>query len=105
MPRIPYEDVHALLLKVLLQAGFEIERAGLCAQLFAASSRDGVYSHGLNRFPRFIDMIRNGVINIHAQPEMVESFGVLERWDGHSGPGNLNAYECMERTISIARKH
>jgi 3-dehydro-L-gulonate 2-dehydrogenase len=105
MPRIPYEQVHALLLGVLLKAGFEIERAGLCAQLFADTSRDGVYSHGLNRFPRFMDMIKNGLIDVQARPEQVAGFGALERWDGRRGPGNLNAYECMARAISLARQH
>src|SRR5258706_2411115 len=105
MSRIPYEEVHALLLRVLLKIGFEIERATLCARLFTDTSRDGVYSHGLNRFPRFMDTIRTGVIDIHAQPRFVAGFGALERWDGRGGPGNLNAYECMERAISLSRKH
>src|SRR4029077_7469904 len=33
------------------------------------------------------------------------SFGSLERWDGNSGPGNLNAWRCMERAIAISRRH
>jgi 3-dehydro-L-gulonate 2-dehydrogenase len=105
MLRIPYEDVHALLLTILLKAGFEIERARLCARLFAETSLDGVYSHGLNRFPRFMQTIKNSVVDIHARPELMASFGVLERWDGRGGPGNLNAYECMDRAISLSRKH
>ena len=105
MTRIPYENVHAVLLSVLLKVGFETERAALCARLFTDASRDGVYSHGLNRFPRFMEMIKDGVVDIHAQPELIGSFGALERWDGRRGPGNLNAYACMERAVSLARAH
>src|SRR2546422_9103601 len=104
MTRISYEDVYAVLLTALVKTGFEGERAKLCAQLFTDSSRDGVYSHGLNRFPRFMEMIQKGVIDIHAQPELISSCGALERWDGRRGPGNLNAYVCMERAISLSHK-
>jgi hypothetical protein len=34
---------------ILTKVGFSNERAAICARLFAETSRDGVYSHGLNR--------------------------------------------------------
>ena len=103
--RIPYEELFDCLLQVLLKLGFTQQRAFLCARLFAEASRDGVYSHGLNRFPLFVRAIQNRIIVIHAKPELVASFGSLERWDGKSGPGNLNAYQCMNRAIAISREH
>jgi 3-dehydro-L-gulonate 2-dehydrogenase len=103
--RIPYDELLTVLQKILLPLGFDHDRAHLCAQLFAESSRDGVYSHGLNRFPQFVRMIKSGVIIVQAQPQLVVGFGALERWDGNSGPGNLNAWRCMERAIEISREH
>ncbi|MGE5604168.1 MAG: Ldh family oxidoreductase, partial [Bacteroidota bacterium] len=82
MLRVPYQQMYAEFLRVLLKIGFSQERAELCARLFADTSRDGVYTHGLNRFPRFIEYIREGYIDIHAVPELVEASGALERWDG-----------------------
>jgi 3-dehydro-L-gulonate 2-dehydrogenase len=105
MLRIPYQELSDALLRVLLKAGFAPARAALCARLFAETSRDGVYSHGLNRFPRFMEMIRNGVIDIHAEPQIIGSHGAFERWDGRRGPGNLNAHACMERAIALSREH
>jgi 3-dehydro-L-gulonate 2-dehydrogenase len=105
MTRIPYEEIYDVLLQVLLKVGFESERAGLTARLFADASRDGVYSHGVNRFPRFIEMIRRGVIDVHAQPKFRAGYGALEQWDGMRGPGNLNAYVCMARAIALSRQH
>src|SRR5438034_1918948 len=102
--RIPYSELFAGLLRVLLKLGFEQQRARLCAQLFADASRDGVYSHGLNRFPQFVRMIQTGVIAGDAEPELVASCGSLERWDGRSGPGNLNAYRSMDRAIALSRE-
>ena len=103
MPRVPYQELFDTLLRVLLKTGFEPERASLSAKLFADASCDGVYSHGINRFQQYVGMIHNGCIDTRAQPELVARCGSLERWDGKSGPGNLNAHQCMDRAIAIAR--
>lgn len=101
--RIPFEAVQAELERVLLYLGFNSERATRCARLFTESSCDGVYSHGLNRFPRFVKMIENGSIDVEAEPVRVGESGVLEQWDGRLGPGNLNAHASMERALDLAR--
>ena len=105
MQRVPYQQMRDEFSRVLLKMDFSKERAELCGRLFADASRDGVYTHGLNRFPRFVKYIKEGYLNIHAVPELAEASGALERWDGNSGPGNLNAYFCMDRAIQLARKH
>jgi 3-dehydro-L-gulonate 2-dehydrogenase len=84
---------------------FTPDRARLAARLFADASRDGVYSHGINRFPRFVRALRNGVVNPKATPQLVSRFGALERWDGKLGPGMLNAHQCMQRAIELSREH
>ena len=86
------------------KVGFARSRADLCARLFADASRDGVASHGLNRFPRFVAMVRHGVVDVDASPVRVASSGALERWDGRRGPGNLNAHACMDVAIGLARE-
>lgn len=105
MLRVSYGEMNAVLLRVALMLGFEHDRAALCARLFADASRDGVPSHGLNRFPQFVRMVQTKIVDVHAEPEMLASFGSLERWDGRSGPGNLNAFRCMERAITLSRTH
>jgi 3-dehydro-L-gulonate 2-dehydrogenase len=103
--RIPFDTMYKEFLRVLLKTGFTKDRAGLCASLFAQTSLDGVYSHGLNRFPLFIDYIKKGFVHIHAMPEKMESLSALERWDGNLGPGNLNAYFCMNRAVKLAHEY
>jgi 3-dehydro-L-gulonate 2-dehydrogenase len=51
------------------------------------------------------EMIRLGRIDPRAQPERIASFGALERWRGHRGPGNLAAHTCMQRALELAREH
>jgi len=105
MLRVPYSELFDTLSRVLQKLGFEPPRAELCARLFAETTRDGIYSHGLNRFPRFVRSIRDGRVDPIGAPALVGSRGSLERWDGRRGPGNLNAYASMARAIEIAHDH
>lgn len=91
--------------RVLLNLGFKPESATACAQIFTQNSCDGVYSHGLNRFPVFIDYIKKGYVDIHATPKLVKSMGMIEQWDGQFGPGVLNAQFCMQRAIELAKQN
>jgi 3-dehydro-L-gulonate 2-dehydrogenase len=105
MLRVPYADLDRVLHCAMLRLGLTGGRAALCARLFAETTRDGVYTHGLNRFPRFAAMVANGCIDVAAEPTRVAGAGALERWDGHLGPGNLNAYAAMQRAIELARQY
>ena len=105
MNRIPFVDVQRTLAGVLVRLGMRADRAQTCARLFAETTRDGVYTHGINRFPRFVGTIRNGSVDPAAEARRVGGFGALERWDGLKGPGNLNALAAMERAIGLAREH
>lgn len=103
--RVSFDELHQTLRRALLKVGFERGRAGLCARLFAETDRDGVYTHGLNRFPRFLEQIERGVVDVNADPVRVEAHGALERWDGRAGPGNLNAHASMARAVELSRQH
>jgi len=103
--RIPYQQMIGTFERILETYNFKPERARLAATLFAKASLDGVASHGLNRFPSFLEMINKGYVRSDVNPDLVESRGFFERWDGNLGPGNLNAFHCMDRAIDMAHNH
>jgi 3-dehydro-L-gulonate 2-dehydrogenase len=105
MLRVAYDDLYQALHRATQHLGLQGNRAALCARLFAETTRDGIYTHGLNRFPRFAAMVANGCVDVTAEPTRVAGAGALERWDGHLGPGNLNACAAMERAIELAHEH
>lgn len=105
MLRIAFDEVEGRLAGVLCGLGFSEERAQMCARLFAETTCDGVYSHGVNRFARFVAMVRNGSVDPAAEPRVMARFGAMERWDGQRGPGNLNAHAAMARAIELSRTH
>ena len=89
----------------MLRLGLVPDRAAECARLFAETTRDGVYTHGLNRFPRFKESVANGSVDVNVVPTKTAGLGALERWDGHRGVGNLNAWMSMDRAIALAKEH
>ena len=103
--RVPFDELYGALQVAMLRLGFAPERAALCARLFAETTRDGVYSHGLNRFPRFRETIRNGSVMVSAAAEKTGGVGAFERWTGHRAAGNLSAHAAMGRAIELAKVH
>ncbi|HSL87063.1 MAG TPA: 3-dehydro-L-gulonate 2-dehydrogenase, partial [Bacteroidales bacterium] len=82
--------------------GIEEQTAFDAAENFAKTSLDGVYSHGINRFPRIVDYIDRGIIKPNAKPECEMKFGSMERWNGNLGLGNINAKMAMKRACELA---
>ena len=105
MTRIPFDEMKSTIKQAFLNAGMPEEKAEVCAQIHTESSRDGVYSHGLNRVERFVEYIRKGWIDVNAEPSLENSLGNIEIYNGNLGPGILNALFAMNRATEIAAKH
>jgi 3-dehydro-L-gulonate 2-dehydrogenase len=103
--RVSYQQLQQEFERVLLTLNFPTAKAAQCATLFADNSRDGVYTHGLNRFPTFVGHVKSGLVHPTAEPTLVETNGLVERWDGNLGPGPTNAATSMARAIELAQQH
>ena len=88
--------------RILLKHGFTETKALQCAEIFTASSADGVYTHGVNRFPRFVEYIQKGYVKPGAEPSLKNKIGAIEQWDGNLGPGPLNAIGATEHAMQLA---
>ena len=105
MTRISFDEMKATVKKAFILAGMPEDRAEICARIHTESSRDGVYSHGLNRVERFVEYIHKGWIDVHATPTLDSNLGALEIYNGHMAPGILNAIFAMNRATEIAEKN
>jgi 3-dehydro-L-gulonate 2-dehydrogenase len=101
---ISAEIMHAKFREKLLKHGVSEERSDIMATIFTESTIDGVYTHGVNRFPRFIDFIHKGCMDIHAEPQLVKKTHAIEQWDGHHGAGIINALKATDRAIALAKE-
>ena len=105
MKRVSYEEMVREFHRVLVKKGFTDERAEAAAEIFAQNSLAGVYSHGLNRFPRVVEYLEKGEINPDIVATCEMQLGAMERWNGHRGFGPLNAKQAMDRAIELARQY
>jgi len=103
--QIPFEKLKSEFKRVLLSLHFDEEHAEKSATIFAENSRDGIYTHGLNRFPTFVQYVKDGLIVPNAKPTRTGGFDAIEQWDGHLGAGILNASFCMNRAINLGHQY
>ena len=102
---ISYETMKSEFARILVNLGFSESKADRCAEIFAVNSLEGIYSHGVNRFPKFIMYVKNGYVIPDTEPSLIKSLGSLEQWNGNLGPGPLNASFATERAMKIASEN
>ena len=105
MTRITFDEMKDTVKKAFVLAGMPEAKAEICARIHTESSRDGVYSHGLNRVERFVDYIGKGWVDVNAEPTLANNLGSLEIYNGNLGPGILNAQFAMNRATEIAESN
>ncbi len=99
---ISHQQMEETFFQILKKNGFQEEQAQKCARIFMENSLDGVYSHGVNRFPQFIEYIQKGFIKVEEKAVQKSSTGAVEQWDGCLGPGPLNALQATDRAMELA---
>lgn len=105
MTRIGFEEMKNTIKSAFLVAGMPEEKAEICARIHTESSRDGVYSHGLNRVERFVDYLNKGWVDANAEPTLELNLGAMEIYNGNLGPGILNARFAMNRATEMAEQN
>ena len=88
--------------RILLKYNFTEAKASALAQIYTVNSLEGVYTHGVNRFARFIKYVIDGHIKPDKEPVCIHSIGAMEQWNGQLGPGPLNALICTDRAMQLA---
>jgi 3-dehydro-L-gulonate 2-dehydrogenase len=100
--RVAFEELTRVLEQKLIAAGIPKERASVLASIFATNDLEGISSHGINRFGRFLRSIQRGFVQPAAAPTLTSATGALEQWDGNLGPGPIVATACTERAVALA---
>jgi 3-dehydro-L-gulonate 2-dehydrogenase len=101
--RVPVDEIILRLREVLVRNGFAEPACSQLAEVFAHNSRDGVGSHGLDRFPEFIASVHRGWVDPRATAICEEQIGPSwERWNGRRAAGPLSALTCIDRATELA---
>ena len=99
------QEMQTVLATLFTKYNFPQEQAKTLARIHTESTIDGIYSHGINRIPVFIDYVKKGLINIDTTASKVTAMGSIERWDGNRASGVLNAIKCTNRAVDMAKTH
>jgi 3-dehydro-L-gulonate 2-dehydrogenase len=102
---IHFSPLRNRLNEILRLKGFRKEEAAQLALIFTETTFDGVFSHGINRFPRFIQDVDKGVVKPGITPLLVAEQHALEQWDGLGGAGISNALFCSDRSMELAGRY
>jgi len=103
--RIGSEEARAVLGRILLGRGCRADHAEKVALEVTRNSLEGTYSHGINRFPRLVRNMDQGIIAMDEEPVLLNSFGAIANYDGRLGFGIVNAWFCMDRAMELAGAH
>ena len=76
-------EMEAIFNSILLKQGFTNKKAQTCARVFTENSIDGIYTHGVNRFPTFIEYIKKGYVDKDGEAVLQHKFGGIEQHDGN----------------------
>ncbi|MEO5582938.1 MAG: 3-dehydro-L-gulonate 2-dehydrogenase [Saprospiraceae bacterium] len=99
---ITASEMHHQFATILSTLSFNADRASSVAGIFTANSVDGIYTHGVNRFPRFVEYVKLGLVIPNAIPTLHHKFGAIEQWLGNRGPGTLNAINATDKAMQLA---
>jgi 3-dehydro-L-gulonate 2-dehydrogenase len=103
--RVPFAELQGEFERAFAALGLAPERTGYLARVLAENQRDGIHSHGLNRFAALAADLRAGRCDPAADPIQVGGRAGFEQWDGGGGLGIWNARIAMERAVALARVH
>ena len=102
---VQYDEAVRMMTKGLSRFMDE-EHAAHFAAIFAGNSLDGVHSHGMNRYPRYLSDMESGLCDAAVtEAERISGLGGLEVWDAHFGVGPLIAEQVTKRAIELAKTH
>lgn len=97
------EELEALCMKKLLEAGVPREDAGILTDSLIHANLRGVDSHGVMRLEHYLKRMRLGSINIHPSFSVKETGPVTAVFDGDDGLGHVVATRAMEKAVEMAQ--
>ncbi len=105
MRRIRVEELQRFCLDTLQSVGLSESEASITAEVLVATDAWGIFSHGTNHLPNYVNKLRAGGMDPTAKPEVVidgQTFAIV---DGHNAIGMVASCIAMGIAIEKARAH
>lgn len=103
-PRIPADHLKQFVIDVFCHYGMREDDARVSADVLVESDLRGIDSHGVPRMAFYVERLREGMINLEAELELVQEAPATLRFDAHNGFGPPMAFQAMTTCIERAKE-
>ncbi len=101
---IQYPELRDFCIKAFQGYGFNEEQSAQITNVLLAADLSGIESHGVQRLIRYHKEITEGLVNVHAVPEIVKETPVSATIEGNDAMGQLLGVQAMNLAIEKAKK-
>ena len=103
--RLPAERIHEFIYRVFAAAGFLPTHARRCADVLTSADLRGIRSHGVARLPKFLNLIRQGQINLAPKMSFRAGSPTTGIYDADNGSGIVASTLAMEKAMVLAEEY
>lgn len=101
-PRVPYNDLHALITRMFGAAGVPADDARIAADSLLIADVRGIETHGVQRMGFYLTGLGNGLVAADARLTVDREHPSTIAFNGNSGLGLVMATYSMQRVIEKA---
>lgn len=98
-----YEQLKAFCSEAFNRFGFNVSESQIITDVLLLSDLYGIESHGTNRIVMIHQQIKDGYIDIHAQPKLIMETPISAVIDGQRGMGQLVSDHAMKIAMQKAK--
>ena len=101
-PRIPYDQLHALITRMFVAAGVSTDDASVAADSLLIADMRGIETHGVQRMGFYLTGLNNGLVKGDAHLTIDREHPSTIALNGNSGLGLVMATYSMEHVVQKA---
>lgn len=98
------KEAEALCLDILNKTGVPDDEAAIITWSLIDAEKRGVHSHGLVCLPRYVGLMRQGVMRKSTQIEVCRNSRCIQVWDGLRSNAQVLGYRAMENAMEMAAR-
>ncbi len=103
--RTPIKDLERFVVEVMKKLDVPENDAKIVADVLIRADRRGVESHGVARLRRYVNGVKDGLMNPHPDIKIVKETPVSMLVDGDAGLGMVVTHKTMEKCIEKAKQN
>ena len=101
---IAFDEISARIAKAFSAVGMSGENAARMANVLTTADARGVYSHGIQQVPFYLEMIERGIASADPEPKILREDSSMLLIDGDKGFGGIVVDDAVDMAAARARE-